>query len=92
VTDQEHDSTELLIRVLNQLQRQLLELSRAPKSVVRQMNELCLQRGKRLQIAQGANRLEGRCLGVAEDGALVLEIDGSPHAVYSGVVTSVEEA
>jgi biotin-(acetyl-CoA carboxylase) ligase len=45
-----------------------------------------LQRGKRVQIAQGEQQIEGRCLGIAADGALLLEIDGKPQAVYSGTV------
>ena len=86
VTGREHDSTELLIGILRQLQQQLLELVRAPESVAGRTHELCLQRGKRLRIAQGEKQLEGRCLGIAADGALLLEIDGKPLAVYSGVV------
>ena len=91
VTGREHDSTELLIAILQQLQRQLLELAVAPESVAGRTHELCLQRGKRLQIVQGEKRIEGRCLGIAADGALLLEIDGQPQAVYSGVVLCVEE-
>ena len=87
VTGQSHDSTELLIAVLQQLERQLAELARSPESVARRTHELCLQRGKRLQITQGDKQIEGRCLGIAADGALMVEVDGQPQAVYSGVVT-----
>lgn len=87
VTGQVHDATELLIAILCQLQRQLLELSRSAEGVAARTHQLCLQRGKRLQIAQGRKQIEGRCLGIAADGALLLEIDGKPQAVYSGVVT-----
>ncbi|MGO9112219.1 MAG: biotin--[acetyl-CoA-carboxylase] ligase [Thermoguttaceae bacterium] len=91
VTGQEHDSSELLIAILCQLERQLLELGRSPGDVAERTGELCLQRGKRLQIAQGEKQLEGRCLGIAADGALVLEVGGKPQAVYSGAVTYVKE-
>ena len=80
---------ELLISILQHLQRQLAELARSPGSVAARTHELCLQRGKRLQIIQGEKQIEGRCLGIAADGALLLEIDGQPQAVYSGVVTRV---
>ncbi len=91
VTGREHDSTELLMAILCQLQRQLVELALSPESVAGRTHELCLQRGKRLQIIQGEKQIEGRCLGIAADGALLLEIDGRPQAVYSGTVTRVEE-
>ncbi len=87
VTGQAHDSTELLIAILQHLQRQLAELALAPEGVAARTHELCLQRGKRVQIAQGEQQIEGRCLGIAADGALLLEIDGKPQAVYSGTVT-----
>ncbi len=90
VTGQEHDSTELLIAILCQLERQLRELALSPESVAARTHELCLQRGKRLQIVQGQRRIEGRCLGIATDGALLLEIGGKPQAVHSGVVADVE--
>ena len=82
----EHDRIEILISILCRLERQLLELRRSPESVAARTNELCLQRGKRLQIVQGEVRIEGRCLGIAADGALLLEIDGQTRAVYAGVV------
>ena len=77
---------ELLIALLRQLQQQIAALAVSPGSVAARTHELCLQRGKRLQIVQGEKQIEGRCLGIAADGALLLEIDGKPQAVYSGVV------
>ena len=88
-TCQLHDSMELLILILQHLQWQLAELARSPESVAARTHELCLQRGKRLEITQGKKQIAGRCLGIAADGALLLEIDGHPQAVYSGVVTRV---
>ena len=90
VTGQVYDSTELLIAILQQLQRQLAELAVSPERVAARTHELCLQRGKRLEIIQGEKQIEGRCLGIAADGALLLEIDGRLQAVYSGVVAGME--
>jgi len=91
MTGRTHDPEELLISILQQLQRQLAELALSSESVARRTHELCLQRGKRLQIDQGEKQIAGLCLGIAADGALLLDIDGKPHAVYSGIVTSVED-
>jgi len=87
MTGREHDSTEILLAILRELQRQLGELVRSPERVTERTHELCLQRGKRLEIVQGERRIEGRCLGIAADGALLLEVEGNPQSVYSGVVT-----
>jgi hypothetical protein len=45
-----------------------------------------IRRGKRLQVVQGEKQIDGRCLGIATDGAMMLEIDGN-----SGVLTCVKE-
>jgi BirA family transcriptional regulator, biotin operon repressor / biotin---[acetyl-CoA-carboxylase] ligase len=87
VTGREHDAVELLIAVLCQIERQLGELARSPQGIAARTDEICLQRGKRLQVVQGEKRFEGRCLGIAADGALLLEIDGQPHLIYSGTVS-----
>jgi BirA family biotin operon repressor/biotin-[acetyl-CoA-carboxylase] ligase len=89
-TGREHDSTDLLIAILQQIQRRFAALAIAPESIAMRAQELCLQRGKRLQIVQGEKRIEGRCLGIAADGALLIEADGKQQAVYSGVVRCVE--
>ena len=85
-TGQVYDSTEVLIAILEQLERQLIELSVAPQQVAARTHELCLQRGKWLEIVQGMQRLAGPCLGIASDGALLIEVDGRSRAVYSGTV------
>jgi BirA family transcriptional regulator, biotin operon repressor / biotin---[acetyl-CoA-carboxylase] ligase len=90
-TGRSHDPAELLVSVLCQLERQLRDLAVSPQQLVGRTHELCLQRGKRLQLSQGAKRIEGRCQGIAADGALVLEVDGKPFAVYSGVVNLLEQ-
>jgi len=89
-TGRKHDPAEVLICVLRPLERWISELGISPDSVARRAHELCLQRGKRLEIEQGAQRTVGRCLGIAADGALLLEIDGKPQTIYSGIVATVE--
>jgi BirA family biotin operon repressor/biotin-[acetyl-CoA-carboxylase] ligase len=86
VTGREHNSVEVLILVLQQIQRQLSELARSPEAVAARTNELCLQRGKRLEVIRGESRIIGQCLGIAPDGALLLESDGQRQTFYSGVV------
>ncbi len=86
VTGQAYDSIELLIAVLQHLERQLAALAVAPQRVAERTHELCLQRGRQLQILQGEKQIEGLCLGIAAGGALLLDVNGQPQAVYSGTV------
>ncbi len=88
-TGREHDSTCLLISILNRLEVRLAELARTPEQIAARTNELCLQRGKRLAVAQGGTRIEGRCLGIAADGGLLMECDSKHRHVYSGTVETV---
>ena len=88
-TGRPHDPEDLLIAILQELQKQLADLTVSPERIAARTHDLCLQRGKRLRIAQGEKQIEGRCLGIAADGALLLDIDGKPQAVYSGVVAEL---
>jgi BirA family biotin operon repressor/biotin-[acetyl-CoA-carboxylase] ligase len=81
-----YDPVETLTVVLTRLEEQLAELAHAPERVAARTNELCLQRGRRLAVAQGGTRIEGRCLGIAADGALLMECDSRHRRVYSGTV------
>jgi BirA family biotin operon repressor/biotin-[acetyl-CoA-carboxylase] ligase len=82
----DHDPTDLLIAILNRLEQRLAELARSPEQIAARTNDLCLQRGMLLEVAQGTFAAKGRCVGVAADGALILEIDGSPERFYSGTI------
>jgi BirA family biotin operon repressor/biotin-[acetyl-CoA-carboxylase] ligase len=86
---QSHDATDLLIVILKHLERQFAELARSPQRIVARTNELCLQRGKRLEVIQGTRRVEGLCGGIAADGALVIETDDRVKTqIYSGTITT----
>jgi len=85
-TARKHDPVDVLICVLRQFERWTSELAVSPDGVARRAHELCMQRGKRLEIIQGEKRIEGHCLGIASDGAMLLEIHGERQSVYSGVV------
>ena len=68
-TGRRHDPAELLIAILGELQRQLADLAQSAEKIAVRTHELCLQRGRILQIVQGERKIEGRCLGIAADGA-----------------------
>jgi biotin-(acetyl-CoA carboxylase) ligase len=74
--------------ILNRLEERLAELARSPEQIAAQTNELCLQRGRLLEVVQGTTTIRGHCAGIAADGALLLGIDGQTQSVYSGIVIS----
>jgi BirA family biotin operon repressor/biotin-[acetyl-CoA-carboxylase] ligase len=84
----EHDATELLITILNHLERRLVELASSPEQIAARTNDLCLQRGSEVQICQGTQTTRGTCRAIAPDGALIVEVAGRSHAIYSGTVMS----
>lgn len=59
-----------------------------PPALGRRFQQLCLQIGAALTIDAGTTTTTGRCQGIAADGALLLEEQGSGEVqrVYSGVV------
>jgi BirA family biotin operon repressor/biotin-[acetyl-CoA-carboxylase] ligase len=83
-----HDPTDLLIAILNCTEQRLAQLAAAPEQIAARTHELCLQRGRGLEIEQGTVRTQGRCAGVATDGALLLEVNGQARSVYSGTISS----
>ena len=86
LTGRTHDATELLVSLLDHIERQLAQLAIAPERIAARTHELCVQRGKFVQIRQGEQVIEGTCQGIASDGALLLECDGQGRAIHSGVV------
>ncbi len=90
LTGRTYDATELLVSLLGHIERQLAELTVAPERIATRSHELCLQRGKFVQVRQGVHVTEGTCQGIASDGALLLERGGQCRAIHSGVVLSEE--
>lgn len=81
-----HDPTTLMRAILGRLAARLESLASAPAEVAEAANAVCLQRGWQLALVQGEKEIAGRCRGIAEDGALVLETDAGVRRIYSGVI------
>jgi BirA family biotin operon repressor/biotin-[acetyl-CoA-carboxylase] ligase len=85
-----HDSTELLISLLKCLERRLAELALTPEQIASRTDELCLQRGRVLQVCQGERTIAGTCHGITGDGALLLQSADRRHIIYSGTVAPAD--
>jgi len=86
LTGREQSRTEVLLDVLTALADLLDRLRADPAAVAHEANARCLQRGQWLRVEVGARLVEGRCLGIARDGALLIETREGQRTLYSGVV------
>ncbi len=86
MTHRTHDRTDLLVALLQHLQRVLGQLTVAPEQIAARADRLCLQRGRTLAVELGGQIVSGRCAGIAPDGALRLDTPQGRRSLYTGVV------
>jgi BirA family transcriptional regulator, biotin operon repressor / biotin---[acetyl-CoA-carboxylase] ligase len=84
---QTYDRTEILVDILRQLDREFDLLRRRPQEVAGRANALCLQRGQTLSLRWDTRTISGRCRGIADDGAILLETPTGAEPFYSGIVS-----
>ncbi len=77
---------EVLTAILQRLEKQLETMAHSPQEVARQANRLCAQTGKTLSLQTGTATTTGRCLGIGDDGGLLLETDTGQKTFYTGTL------
>jgi BirA family transcriptional regulator, biotin operon repressor / biotin---[acetyl-CoA-carboxylase] ligase len=82
----EIDSTLVLMSFCEHLDAALRLSVQDPPALGRRFQELCLQIGQRLTVDAAGTVTTGYCLGIATDGALLLETGEGPQRVYSGAL------
>lgn len=80
------DRTEFFSVLLESLDAALAELAVRREALARTADDLCLQRGKVLNLQLGSERVTGVCAGIAPDGGLQLDTPAGRRTLYSGVV------
>lgn len=80
----EHSRSEVVARLVDAIGRQLSRLGRNPAQIGAQAHAACLQIDNWLTVDTGFRRLSGRCLGIADDGALRLATSSQVELVYAG--------
>jgi BirA family biotin operon repressor/biotin-[acetyl-CoA-carboxylase] ligase len=86
LTGREHDHTEILRELLGHMETLLRQLGTAPETIAAEADRLCLQRGQMLTLKRGRRTACGLCLGIAPDGALILDTPEGKRSFYSGVL------
>jgi len=86
LTGRRHDRTTFLVELLSRLKNAFDQSASEPDRLGARADRLCLQHGETLIVAQGGRTIRGRCVGIAPDGALLLETDNGRQSCYSGVL------
>ena len=86
LTGMRHDRTSLLVDLLAELAAVFQQSAAEPAAFGARFQDLCLQVGRPLVIETGGIATAGHCLGIADDGALLLETARGREKFYSGVL------
>jgi BirA family transcriptional regulator, biotin operon repressor / biotin---[acetyl-CoA-carboxylase] ligase len=78
---------DVLVGVLQRLSSRLDWIGSREGVLREQWQERCLLAGRTVQIEMGARQLVGKCLGIDDDGALLLDTDRGCERCLAGVVT-----
>jgi BirA family biotin operon repressor/biotin-[acetyl-CoA-carboxylase] ligase len=86
LTGMQHDRTDLLLDILAELSSVFQQSAAEPTAFGARFQDLCLQVDKPLTIEAGGTTTAGHCLGIAADGALLLQTARGVEKFYSGVL------
>ncbi len=79
--------TEVLIAVLNRLQHRLDCIGCRDDELRTKWRERCLLTNRTVQVDLGTRKVSGRCRGINDEGALVIETPAGLEPCYAGTVT-----
>jgi BirA family biotin operon repressor/biotin-[acetyl-CoA-carboxylase] ligase len=86
LTGSRQEHAEILVALLNRLERHIVTLKRDPDEIAARANAFCLQRDKPIALQHGRQTIAGLCRGIAPDGALLVETPDGIHSYYTGTV------
>ncbi|QDU28720.1 Bifunctional ligase/repressor BirA [Anatilimnocola aggregata] len=91
VDGQPHDLTDVLRSILGSLDQRWQQLREQGFSSLRQeWRDRSLLTGRIVQLQAGAQRHTGRCLGIDDDGALLLQTERGRQSFHAGSIVSFE--
>lgn len=88
-TGRRFNQTDVLTAVLKEIERQLSRLASADPGLAADWQTRCALRGRTVEVDTGKRRATGICLGIDEDGALVLSTNNGPKQIFGGTVTGI---
>ncbi len=80
----------MLIACLQQIERRVIDLRNNSASLVDQWRAYHLLQGRRIEIDTYNGRVQGVCLDIDDDGALLLETADGIRRFLGGIITSFD--
>lgn len=87
VAQHEFSLTNVLVKVLNQLEARLECIGRNDGELRARWRERCLLTNRTIQMDLGTRKVSGRCRGIDDDGALLIETDSGLEVCFAGSIT-----
>lgn len=85
-----HDLTEVLIRVLAQIEAEFARLAKGLFQFSRRFRERCWLTGREVRITGCPLEIQGFCQGIDEDGALLIQTSNGIERILSGTVIALD--
>ncbi len=82
--------TDVLVAVLRGVDSDLASLDAGDPDLAARWRRLCLLSGRSVALHDGARSIAGTCLGIDDDGALLLQTEAGPRRFLGGVVEAFE--
>lgn len=89
VTGRRHDLQSILVRLLQALDVRLGQLRDGVPELVEAWRRLSVLTGRTVRVDRDSQCIEGECLGIGDDGALLVETHTGRQSFYSGTVVLV---
>lgn len=84
------DLTDVLLRVLKQLETRWRQLAAGDINLAEAWQRWCLLTGRMVHVVAGEQRHSGHCRGIGPDGALLVHTERGEQRIFGGTVTSWE--
>lgn len=84
------DLSHVLVSLISHVMRELRDTTDAGIDFAERWRSVCLLTGRIVQIELGNQRITGRCGGIADDGALILQTETGVRRLVSGTVVHYE--
>jgi BirA family biotin operon repressor/biotin-[acetyl-CoA-carboxylase] ligase len=90
VTGYRFNLTLVLVRVLQQLFAQLNALARRDSQLIGQWQAWCMLTDRRVRVSAGPQQIAGRCRGIDQDGALMIDTASGTQRCVTGIVSVLD--
>ncbi len=83
------DMTDVLCALLGEIERQLTDFLHDRPRLAPRWRQRCLLTGRSVTLNSGPRSVTGTCLGIEDDGALLLETIAGPQRFYGGTIETI---